>query len=479
MSLPLFLLSACQKRADVEVPESEPTSDTYELDQPITVSILVGPSYTIRPMAPNALRALGDLGDLSRTYSDEEKGKSTVNSHQPTGANDGTHDYAVYKSGLDYYKADWIRTLSIPELHPGDYEVTGMVPVPADKDFSSSISMRSATDADAPTKVDITFYRLPKDGILSFFVNARRREGQFSNDPLTQLSFDVPYITVAEEFTMLSQRAIDQWTARFAQTETWDSDKGKYVPCDYEYDESAGSAIFTSSYIPMYGRLYRVARNTNGHGLVASETADGDPKPLDAIYLERAVSLVSIFWDSPDFNNTVDHYFVDAVYWGKLPNVCSIVPNNWEGVKKMMADNMGNLEPLGTKQKSIPAYWDYRRNTGLQWQGGGVDDHSNAMTVRGGSVVFFTPENYPTEESKQSTIYVVMSKYNPQTGTVIEPRGDKVFELPFGEDNASTGFKDVHRNTWYQLNIKFKYGPNGVQPYIVGDWTNVEVEAEI
>ena len=477
MSLPLFLLSACQKRADVEVPESEPASDTYELDQPITVSILVGSNRTVRPTTQTGLRAA--LGDLSRTYGEEEKGKSTVNTHQPSSPNDGTHEYAVYKSGLDYYKSDWIRTLSIPELRPGDYKVTGMVPVPQDKDFCSSIGMGRATDAEAPTKVDITFYRLPKDGRLSFFVNGRRREGQFYNDPLTQLSFDVPYITVAEEFTMLSQRAIDQWKARFDQTETWDSDKGKYVPCDYEYDESAGSAIFTSSYIPMYGRLYRVAKNTNGHGLVASETADGTPKPLHVIYLERAVSLVSIMWDKPNSDYSYDNYYVDEIYWGKLPNVCSIVPNNWEGVKKMMADNMSDLKPLGTKQKSLPAYWDYRRNKGLQWQGGGVDDHGNAMTVRGGSVVFFTPENYPTEESKQSTIYVVMSKYDPQTGKVIKPRGDKVFELPFGEVNPTTGLKDVHRNTWYQLNIKFKYGPKGPVPYIVSAWDDVDIPTEL
>lgn len=474
MSFPLFLLSACQKRADVEVPESEPASDTYELDQPITVSILVGSNRTVRPTTQTRLRAA--LGDLSRTYGDEEKGNSTVNTHQPSSPNDGTHEYAVYKSGLDYYKSDWIRTLSIPELRPGDYKVTGMVPVPQDKDFCSSIGMNRATDAEAPTKVDITFYRLPKDGRLSFFVNARRREGQFYNDPLTQLSFDVPYITVAEEFTMLSKSAIDQWTKRFAQTETWDSDKGKYVPCDFGYDESAGGSIFTSSYIPMYGRLYKVARNATNDGLVASETATGDPEPLHVIYLERAVSIVSIMWDQPNSAYSKEHYYVDEIYWGKLPNVCSIVPNNWEGVKKMMADNMGDLMPTGTKQKTIPAYWDYRNNTGLQWEGGGVNSEGVAETDRTGSVVFFTPENYPTEASKQSTIYVVMSKYNPQTGKVIEPRGDKVFELPFGEDNASTGFKDVHRNTWYQLNIKFRYTPEGPVPYIVDTWSNQDVD---
>lgn len=462
MSLPLFLISACQKRADVEVPESEPTSDTCELDQPITVSILVGSNRTVRPTTQTGLRAA--FGDLSGTYGDVEKRNSTVNTHQPSSPNDGTHEYAVYKSGLDYYKSDWIRTLYIPELRPVDYEVTGMVPVTPDDRFVSYIG--DARDSDAPTKVDITFYRLPKDGLLSFFVNGRRREGQFSNDPLSQLSFDVPYITVAGEFTMLSKRAIEQWKDRFTQTEDSNGD-----PVNYEYDESAGSAIFTSSYIPMYGRLYKVAANAKKDGLVASETADGDPKPLDAIYLERAVSLVSIMWDVPDPNNTIDHYFVDGVYWGKLPNVCSIVPNNWEGVKRMMAENMGELMPAGKKQKTIPAYLDYRRNA---LQSGGSGD-----PIREGNIVFFTPENYPTEAAKQSTIYVVMSKYDPQTGKVIEPRGDKVFELPFGEVNATTHLKDVHRNTWYQLNIKFKYGPNGVQPYIVGDWTNVEVEAEI
>ena len=459
------------------MPEKGGSYDTYELDQPITVSILVGPNHTIRPMTPTVLRAA--LGDLSRTYSDEEKDRSTINTHQPSSPNDGTHEYAVYKSGLSYYKSDWIRTLSIPELRPKDYKVTGMVPVPPDKDFCSSIGMGGATDADAPTKVDITFYRLPKNGQLSFFVNARRREGQFGNDPLSQLSFDVPYITVAEEFTMLSKRAIDQWNERFAQTQTWDSSKDEYVSADFGYDESAGSSIFTSSYIPMYGRLYKVAKNATEDGLVASETADGDPKPLHVIYLERAVSLVSIMWDKPNSAYSTEHYYVDEIYWGKLPNVCSIVPNNWEGVKKMMADNMGDLTPVGTKQKTIPAYWDYRKNSGLQWKGGGVNSDGDALTGREGYVAFFTPENYPTEDSKQSTIYVVMSKYDPQTGKVIEPRGNKVFELPFGEVNPNTGLKDVHRNTWYRLNIKFKYTPQGIVPYIVSDWTNVEIEAEL
>lgn len=456
------------------VSENESESNTYELAQPITVSILVGPNNTLQSMQPNGLRA--SVGDLSRTYSEEERHRSTVNSHKSSASNDGSHNYAVYKSGLNYYKSDWIRTLSIPELHPMDYEVKGMVPVPSDENFR--IDMDKATDAEAPTKVDITFYRLPKNGQLSFFVNARRREGQYYNDPLTHLSFDVPYITVAEEFTMLSKRAIDQWKERFDQTETWDSDKKKYVPADYEYDAWTGSSIFTSSYIPMYGRLYKVARNAAGDGLIASETSDGDPKPLHVIYLERAVSIVSIMWDTPNSAYSEDNYYVDEIYWGKLPNVCSIVPNNWDGVKKMMADNLGELLPLGTKQKSIPAYWDYRRNW-FRWKGGGVDDKGGAADIRGGYMVFFTPENYPTEASKQSTIYVVMSKYDPKTGLVIKPRGNKVFELPFGEKNATTGLLDVHRNTWYQLNIKFRYSPQGPVPYIVSPWEDVDIPTEL
>ena len=94
-------------------------------------------------------------------------------------------------------------------------------------------------------------------------------------------------------------------------------------------------------------------------------------------------------------------------------------------------------------------------------------------------MVFFTPENYPTEASKQSTIYVVMSKYDPKTGLVIKPRGNKVFELPFGEKNATTGLLDVHRNTWYQLNIKFRYSPQGPVPYIVSPWEDVDIPTEL
>ena len=99
------------------------------------------------------------------------------------------------------------------------------------------------------------------------------------------------------------------------------------------------------------------------------------------------------------------------------------------------------------------------------------------MTNRTGIEHFFTPENL---SDKPSTIYVVLSKFDLDTGKAIEPRGSKVFELPFGDKNPTTGNLEVRRNTWYKLHIKFRKAPDGTeQPYIPDPWEDVDIPAEL
>lgn len=71
---------------------------------------------------------------------------------------------------------------------------------------------------------------------------------------------------------------------------------------------------------------------------------------------------------------------------------------------------------------------------------------------------------------------MVLSQFDPKTDKVIEPRGTKVFELPYGEKNTTTGLLEVHRNTWYNLHIKLKQTPSGPVPYIVDTWSNQDAD---
>ena len=437
-------------------------SGTYRLEKPITISFLVGPNKQIRPMGA-VTRA---VGDLSRKYTKVDKENATVNSHLPASYDEtNPHIKLYYDSRLALYRSDWIRNIYIPELRPGDYKVEGVVPIPGD-DLSNVDD--KVNEDQVPTKVTITFYSLPKQmEKMTFLVNSRLHDSIYtSENPDQYMDLEESYFLGISPFYRLSPKfkeAFDRYMSNpDYKTHSFQNAIGKF-----------GSSIFEPAYLPMYARLYNVSAAPSKDALIASETDGGTPEVIRSIYLERAVSLVTITWDKPsDVGDDFD-YFVDQIYFAKMPNVGSIIPNNWKGVEGIMRDRMDELKPVGTLQKTIPSYWDNRRNNQLKHKGGGVNEHGYAKIGRGGTEHFFTPENL---SDKPSTIYVVLSKFDLTTHKAIEPRGSKVFELPFGDKNPKSGNVEVHRNTWYQLHIKFKNTVDGPVPYIVETWEDQPVD---
>ncbi len=466
IALALPLLHSCQKSNSdlVEPTPGEQSPSTYKLEKPLTVSFLVGPNKQIRPVEA-VTRA--EVGDLSRDYTQEDKDKATVNSTPSKTARYKTPEYYIYgeSGGAQVYKSDWIRNIHIPELSDTDYKVTGNIPVP----YKGGISSGSRTDENRV--VTITFYRLPKDGTLTFLANSYLKADLWDKE-YGYLDLSTPFIPVTETKAMYSATYLAQWKERLAKTKDYFGSTEGWKPVNYSYNKDPDSSVFESAYIPMYGRLYNAAPSASKDKLIASEKKGDTPKEINIIYLERAVAVVTVGWDlprqvSPDFD-----YFVDEVYWGKMPNVVSIIPNNWDAIQTFMTQNLGPLVPKDEKQKVIPAYWDYRNNL-TTWKGGGVNTSGYMIADRVGYNAFFVPENFG---DKPNTIYVVLSQFDLKTGKAIEPRGTKVFELPYGEKNPKTGLLEVHRNTWYNLHIKFKQSPEGVVPYIVETWEDQPVD---
>lgn len=468
IALAIPLLHSCQKsNTDVVEPtQGEELSGTYKLEKPITISFLVGPNKQIRPMGA-VTRA---VGDLSRDYTQVDKVNATVNSHRPTSYDEtDSHIKLYYDSSLALYRSDWIRNIYIPELRPGDYKVEGVVPIPGD---DLSYVDNKVSEDQVPTKVTITFYSLPKQmERMTFLVNSRLHDSIYSSTyPDQYMDLEESYFLGISPFYRLSPKFKEDFDSYMSNP--------KYVT--HSFQNAIGkfsTSIFEPAYLPMYARLYNVSAAPSKDALIASETADGTPEEIRSIYLERAVSLVTITWDRPtDVSDDFD-YFIDQIYFAKLPNVGSIIPNNWEGVQRIMQERTGELQPVGTLQRTIPSFWDDRRNNQLKHKGGGVDKNGYAMTNRTGIEHFFTPENL---SDKPSTIYVVLSKFDLDTGKAIEPRGSKVFELPFGDKNPTTGNLEVRRNTWYKLHIKFRKAPDGTeQPYIPDPWEDVDIPAEL
>lgn len=463
LTLAIPLLYSCQKSNNdpVEPTPGEESGATYRLEKPITVSFLVGPNKQIRPMGA-VTRA---VGDLSRKYNQDDKDMATVNSHLPASYDEtDPHINLYYDPNLALYRSDWIRNIYIPELRPGDYKVEGVVPIPGDD--LSNVDDKVSEDQ-VPIKVTITFYSLPKQmEKMTFLVNSRLHDSIYSSTyPDQYMDLEESYFLGISPFYRLSPKMKSDFDSYMRNpdyvTHSFQNAIGKF-----------SSAIFEPAYLPMYARLYKVSAAPSKDALIASETADGTPEEIRSIYLERAVSLVTITWDRPkDVSEDFD-YFIDQIYFAKLPNVGSIIPNNWEGVERIMQERTGELQPVGTRQSTIPSFWDDRRNNQLKHKGGGVNNEGYAMTNRTGIEHFFTPENL---SDKPSTIYVVLSKFDLTTGKAIEPRGSKVFELPFG-DKDNTGRIEVRRNTWYKLHIKFRNTNEGPVPYIVETWSNQDVD---
>lgn len=463
------LLFSCNNRAERGIePNPDPQitekgdETTYALDKPITLELLVN-----TPIKGN-LR--GALGSYDGSYDDTARARASVNTKDYENYSSGDADYDSFvRGGLDFYKADWVRNINIPELKPEDYKVEGTVLDITDPNKFNNFGLNTnpSNGKNIPDKITITFYRLPKSGILTFLANSKTVTGINANShKFVNLSLENPYLITSRSWCIFNDEMKGQIS--------------KYLNSETNYTFSGvGSfygGVFEPSYLPMYARLHKVVRNEAGDGIKGSETADGTAEDIHTIYLERAVSFVTIHWDIPNEINDSDH-FVDEVECGNTPNVTSIVPNNWAGVKAKMTADTAPLLPRDEIQKTIPTYWDTMHDTSHQ-----TDDESSLN--RTGHEQFYTCENFPTTEGEQSTIYVFLTQFvkNPSSPAgfdVVGKRRYKYFELPYGEKNPETGLLEVRRNRWYNLHIKFKVVSGALQPYIVTDWTEIDIPTEL
>lgn len=452
-------LSACHERMSVDDPSCPATSDDEYtiLDEPIVLEFLVNAPRKVDPSVTASTRA---VGDLDRTYTQADKDKATVNTPKRGKGeyNTGDEDYDDLLWRSYVYMADWIRTLSIPELRDTDYKVEGLIPFPdgisgTSIHFAGGLSDLAITTV--PEKVTLTLYALPKSGTMTFIANGKRQVDYYNQDILRDLSLDNPYLLSSENDYYL----------------------GPWMKEDLKEDLTinSGSDVYSLGYLPMYARLYNVRRNDSGRGIKASETPTGEVVETRKIYLERAVAMVTVHWDRPTGDM---RSFVEDAEFGYFPNVTSVIPNNWQGVLDKITEYNFPYVKAGTvkQHKRIPAYWHFLLNNRFTWKG--VTPES-MIDLREGYQLFFPPENFPTQQEWQSSIIAVMSKFERDPLKVTERRY-KYFDLPYGEKNPETGLLEVHRNTWYNLRIKFRKAPDGTeQAYIASAWDDVDIPAEL
>lgn len=441
------------------------SDDEYTvLDEPIVLEFLVNAPHKVDPMGAAGTRA---VGDLDRSYTQTDKDKATVNTPKrgANGYHTGDEDYDNVLWRLDLFMTDWIRTLSIPELRPTDYKVEGLIGLPSQNLFHihHGKDISDADKAHVPSKVTLTLYALPTKGVLTFIANGKRNPNspRTSGDVLTDLSLDNPYLL---------------------------SSNGEYILHDWvkeplgqqELSVNSSGSVFEISYVPMFARLYNVAKDPDSRGILASETPGGTAVPTKSVYLERSVALVTVSWDRPKNENypwnIVFSSFVENVEFGYFPNVTSVVPSNWSGVQEKMREYQLPWVRVKEDFTRAPAYWHFLLNRHFTWKSkipAGQGIHFST-----GSGAFLTPENFPTDAKWQSSIVVFMTKFDKQTEQIIERRY-KYFDLPYGEKNPKTGIMEVHRNTWYKLHIKFEQTPEGPVPYIASPWDDVEIPAEL
>lgn len=423
------------------------------LEKPIVLELLVNPQHKAHTTENSTLRA--NVGELSRTYSDTEKKAATVNTTSKVNTPDP--DYNLMMNALDVYRGDWIRYLTIPELGPSDYVVEGLVPIKDD-----NILMLPSPDLSTISdKVTIKLFKLPKNGVLSFIANGRAFSNYPFDDQLSVPTLENPYL--------LSSNPRFQFNSIF---------KNAIEPSYKPWLEIQGDAIFHTTYLPMFGRLYKVNKNSAGDGIVGTDVPNGDVTDIKTIYLEHAVSVVTVTFDLPkkEGGKYVEDHFISRVVPGKFPSITSIVPNNWTGIQNVIADYGLVDTPMGQPFDKVPSYWSFARQK-QHWP------NSHYVTNAGpgiGDLYFYTPENYPQIASQQNTIIVLLTKFDPATVTA-KPEDEeyKYFELPYGEMNTETGLMEIKRNTWYNLHIKLKQTPLGVVPYIVSPWDDVEIETEL
>lgn len=485
------IFTSCQKGATTaDVTPDQPSVDPWEgyektadgtrviLPEPITLNIAVTPMGEV-------YQSLRSVGDFDGTYSPEERGRATVNSPKPKKPVEpaepryGTPEfyrwkysetYRAYQRAKDqweYWQSatggdDWIRDLHIPELKEKDYEVHGLVPYP---EFGKFLQIENNIyDLTPYAKVTVTLYKLPTSGVLSFMVNSKVYHTWTNpDDNLGPLTLESPFVFSESPKYGFEQAVINERVI---------------IPADNTRFETSNlkgpEVLFYTFCLPMFARLTDVVPNATKDGIKGRESGSTAPvHDIKSIYLERACAKVTVRCEYEFYPEggtekitPVDDHFIDKVYIGRYPIITSVIPNNWDAAKR-------HYEKLG-KPANIPFY---RKNSNE----GVRNSNPNVFWGFAPSALthFYMPENFPTDASQQSTILVYLTKFDPETREVIEKcRRYKAFELPIGT-KGKNGLREIRRNHSYEILLRFKNTPKGPVPYIVSDWTNVEIEAEI
>ena len=481
-----MIFTSCKKGANqAEVTPLAPTVDPWEgyektadgmrviLPEPITLDISVAPTHKVQTV----LRA---AGDFDGNYGLDERARATVNTPQPEKPTSPTnpHRYGTTEFWQWYYSEeyrayqrefnrwqywntnggeDWIRDLHIPELREGDYAVKGLVPYES-SDFSNMGRYSSDIDVSPYSKVTITFYKLPTSRVLSFMVNSKAYHTYHHRDEnLAPLTLDNPFLLTENPNFSYEQDVV----SKRKQV----SGVGLFPGSDLGGD----SQLFDSFYLPMFSRLVDVTPNDK-RGIDGRESGSTEPvHEIKSIYLERAVAKVIVRWEyeyypagsTKEVNPVKDHFF-DDIYPGQYPNITSVIPNNWAALKSHY-DQVG--KPVGT----MPFYRMYPNISHVE------NESVGTALGKGGTTVFYMPENFPTNASEQSTMLVYITKFDPTTKEIVGKRRYKYYALPFGSVGAN-GLREIRRNHSYEILLRFKYTPETPVPYIVETWEDQEVD---
>lgn len=492
-ALLLPLTFACQRQelipSDASSSETTETSEATDEEfitpkQPIVLELGVTLPQVVDP-AKASTRA---QGDLSRDYTDIELAHASINTTKKEDVSTGNTELDKFiKENWEYLNGyDYVSTLTIPELRPEDYKVEGLVQrITVDTDGKPVIPGEVDPSSPISRKVTLTLYRLPKKGVITFLANNRVFQSFMERDQhMGYLDLENPYSVTMSSDWQLTDVVRDEFKTN-----------GK----NYDLGKSR-SKNFIRDYLPMFGRLYNAQLDEAGSDLLGSWSSTEAPKKIDRIYLERAVSVAVIHWEhertehrdmhtddgihyyyTPYFQYSGE-YFFHEIDKGLYCNLTSIVPNNWSGILAKAATHM-TFDRVPQPDGRLAFYrhlldGDVRSEL----------KYSSVLSAlqRSGTQWFFMPENFPKRAADQNTIYVQLTQFESiqvgefqwQYRIVGEPRAKK-FDLPFGEKNPTTGLYDIHRNTIYNILLKLKKTPQGVVPYVVAPWHEVNIDTEL
>lgn len=494
-SVLLLFLGGCAKDAivpddssRVTPPETaidlEVTADgtRYILPEPVTLTVGVSPMSE-----EDGAKLRAEVGDFDGAYSADERAKATVNTFESDLPKRREPPYKWYTPEFfewrdnnreEYEKLlrdreiwmktiyklsalwgnlggyDWVRDITIPELQPSDYTVTGVIPL-SDEDFKARRFDPGEASLE-PNKanyktVTISLFKLPVKGTLTFLVNSRAYQ-QRADAALLPLTLDNPFFLSENPRYQLTQDVL----------------KGYDFTSNGKNTIGGGDMLFESRYLPMYTRLTDVAPTQDKKGIIGRESGSkAAPAKVDQIYLERAVARVLVGWEYsyvPEGGSAkvtpVDDHFFDEVEPGKYVSVTSIVPNNWTAL--LTAYN---------QMHSFQAKFPFLRE-GNNTDGVSNEDADNALATSG-SKYFYLPENFPVKPEDQSTMNVYITRFNPSTREITDRRY-KYFPMTIGTKVGQ--LRQIRRNHSYEITLRFKQTPSGVVPYIVDTWEDQPVD---